>query len=221
VKLPALSLIQNVTLVALSVVSVCLGMQVSALTSEVQKHPSNEQLTSVQEHVDRIDSELDDLRKTSVASFEDWQERDQETRGRLEELSQMSEQSTNVEALLHDLAEMSAEMQNMQAQMQALNAAINNRSTSAPASQSVGKPPASSQKTRANKKASPPFNTLAVESRGGELFLAVSPVGSTNLNDVELLRPSRTFMGWRLNTLAPSEAHFGHPDGSTFTAQVR
>lgn len=58
-KLPALRLIRNGTLAALAGASVYLGIELSALNSKVQEHPSIEQLNSIQSHIDQVDSQLD------------------------------------------------------------------------------------------------------------------------------------------------------------------
>lgn len=220
-KLPALRLIQNGTIAALAGASVYLGIELSALNSKVQEHPSIEQLNSVQSHIDQVDSQLDDLRKTSIASVEDWQESDQEIRDMLGELRREAEQPSDIEALQLELTQLSATMQSVQAQMQDLRAVVNNRLATATAPPADRTSPPSRKEPRAAKNIFPPFNTFAVESRGGEFFLAVSPIGATQLENVELLRPYRSYMGWKLDALDPGEARFERPDGSPFTARIR
>lgn len=220
-KRPVLWFIQNGALAALAGASLYLAIQQSLLTSEVQKRPYIEQFTHLQEHVDRVDSLLDDLRNTSLASLDQLQENDQNLQERLEKLNQAHQQYPDVEGLQHDLAELSADVQSMQAHMQTLKMAIDHRSLTPSPSQAIRPLQASGKQSQAHKKVPPPFNILAVDFRGGELFLAVSPVGSTQLNSVELLRPSHSYMGWKLDALAPGEARFDRPDGSRFTVRVR
>lgn len=60
-----------------------------------------------------------------------------------------------------------------------------------------------------------PFSVLGVEHRGGESFLAVSPLQNTQLQDVQLLRPGDSRAGWQLRSLTSTKAQFGLPNGRT------
>ncbi|SEB32769.1 methyl-accepting chemotaxis protein [Pseudomonas marginalis] len=56
----------------------------------------------------------------------------------------------------------------------------------------------------------PPFTVIGIEYRGGERFLSVAPPGSTQLNQIYLIRPGDAVAGteWRLNTLDGRSARF-------------
>lgn len=61
----------------------------------------------------------------------------------------------------------------------------------------VAAPPraAHTKRTRAKPKPSPPpFEVIGIEYRGGQEFLAVAPPGSTQLSQVDLVRPGDTVM---------------------------
>lgn len=61
----------------------------------------------------------------------------------------------------------------------------------------------------------PPFTPLGIESRGGERFLSVSPVGSSRLGQVRLLGVGDRFGSWSLQRLDLVSAEFrveGHAD---------
>lgn len=65
------------------------------------------------------------------------------------------------------------------------------------------------------KQLTPPFTPLGIESRGGERFLSVSPLGSSSLGQVRLLGVGDRFGSWRLQRLDLVSAEFrveGHAD---------
>jgi hypothetical protein len=64
-------------------------------------------------------------------------------------------------------------------------------------------------------KPSVPFTMLGIEHRGGESFLAVSPLQNAQLQDVQLLRPGESRAGWQLRSLTSTKAQFGLPNGRT------
>lgn len=47
----------------------------------------------------------------------------------------------------------------------------------------------------------PPFDVVGVELRGGERYLAISPMGATDLPRVRLLRQGDTEAGWKLDAI--------------------
>jgi hypothetical protein len=66
-----------------------------------------------------------------------------------------------------------------------------------------------------------PFNILGVDSRGGEIFLVVAAFDVSHLADVVLMRPSNSFMGWRLKSLLTDEARFIRPDGASYIVAIK
>lgn len=220
-RLAVLSSVQNGALIVLACTSLYLALQLSTLNSEMQQHPSNEQLISLQEDIDRVDSLVDDFKKMSLATSADQQASNREIRIELEELDQALRQSPDIEVLQLELTELSADMKSMQAQILTLKTAIEASPAPTAPPGVISQSPAPLRKKSTTGETSPPFQILGVESRGNELFLAVSPMGLSHLANVELLRPSHSFMGWRVKTLALAEAQFRRPDGKFFTAQIR
>ncbi|KPZ10446.1 hypothetical protein, partial [Pseudomonas syringae group genomosp. 3] len=68
----------------------------------------------------------------------------------------------------------------------------------------------------------PPFSVVGVEYRGGERFLSVAPPGSTQLSQLNLIRPGDMVAGsnWQLNSLDDSRALFSI-NGSTRILTLR
>lgn len=221
IRIAVLSSVQNGALILLACTSLYLALQLSTLNSEMQQYPSNEQLTSLQEDIDRVDSLVDDLKKMSLATSADQQANNREIRIELEELGEALRQPPDIEVLQLELAELAADLKSMQAQVLTLKTAIETRPAPTVRPGVSGQSPAPLRKKSTTGETSPPFQILGVESRGNELFLAVSPMDLSHLANVELLRPSHSFMGWRVKTLALAEAQFRRPDGKFFTAHIR
>jgi hypothetical protein len=86
--------------------------------------------------------------------------------------------------------------------------------------QSVVKPATLLTVRKKPRKLSVPFALIGLEYRGGESFLAVSPLQNAQLQNVQLLRPGDSQEGWRLETLTSENAHFILPDGRRHVAKL-
>jgi hypothetical protein len=58
--------------------------------------------------------------------------------------------------------------------------------------------------------APPPFDLIGIEYRGEQEFLAIAPRGSTQLSQINLIRPGDAVIGtkWKLNSLDGASASF-------------
>ncbi|MFD1260419.1 MULTISPECIES: hypothetical protein [Entomomonas] len=54
----------------------------------------------------------------------------------------------------------------------------------------------------------PNFAIVGIESRGGQLFVAVAPSSSAKLNQISLLREGDSYRGWQLKTIRTNAAVF-------------
>lgn len=54
----------------------------------------------------------------------------------------------------------------------------------------------------------PSFAIVGIESRGGQLFVAVAPSSSAKLNQITLLREGDSYRGWQLKTIRTNAAVF-------------
>ena len=67
----------------------------------------------------------------------------------------------------------------------------------------------------------PPFTVIGFEQRGGESFLAVSPLQSNRLADISLLSKGDTQNGWQLSAMEAGRAHFVLPNGKRHVLNIR
>ena len=212
---------QNGALLLLSGTALYLCMQLSALSTDIQHMPTRERLEQVQQQLSEIDVELDRLRQASVMASADYQLSEGAIRKKLNELDQRQAPSVDIQQLQHALATLTAEAERTQAQLQALKVMIEMRPPSGPTK--VASPASRKAKRRENshRPDSLPFNILGLEVRGGESFLALAALNAYRLDDVQLLRPAGSYLGWKLDALTTGEARFKRPDGSSHSLAIK
>jgi hypothetical protein len=217
---PSLSTLQNGALVLLSATSLYLMTEVAGLSTAIGGRPSTDQLEALQLQLDRLDSDVNDAKQPGFVTLEDFELNQQTLTERLDALDQAPDHCESIEQLQDELAALSKDVMSAKTQLLRLETAVENRTVAAPkgVEPRLTKPAAP---LPARKPASLPFNILGVDSRGGEIFLAVAAFDLSHLADVILMRPSASFMGWRLNSLLPDEAHFIRPDGSSHLVTIR
>ncbi|NAT00410.1 hypothetical protein CVE27_01970 [Pseudomonas syringae pv. actinidiae] len=123
---------------------------------------------------------------------------------------------------MQEVVVMGARIEELQVKLQDLRAA---KPASVQITAAKPKTPPPSRKTTAQTKAAeatPPFSVVGVEYRGGERFLSVAPPGSTQLSQLNLIRPGDMVAGsnWQLNSLDDSRALFSI-NGSTRILPLR
>lgn len=66
----------------------------------------------------------------------------------------------------------------------------------------------------------PPFSVQGIEVRGGQKFVAISPLGSVGPEQIQLLRVGDQHLGWRLEVIEPQAVVF-QVDGQSRRLSVR
>lgn len=85
----------------------------------------------------------------------------------------------------------------------------------------TARPTQAKSRSTSPKAINPPFTVIGLEWRGGESFLAVSPMHAARLADVSLLRAGDALDGWRLSAIEPGQARFVLPNGSRHVLNIR
>ncbi|WP_248800910.1 hypothetical protein [Pseudomonas sp. MWU13-2105] len=226
-KRPTLfSIIWGATLILLAGTTVYLGSKLSTLSSAVKSMPSHEGLESIQLHLKKVDTELEGLQSLSCVTEADFQAAQKSVLQRLEALA--AERS--VETVVSGLTALTTQVESTEGALLALKAAVE-----APSSPITTPPPSSAaergssstapkvsrpRKTGTSKSVRLPFTLVGLESRGGELFLAVALTGVRRLEDIELLRPGRVFLGWRVEAFEPGKSRWIRPDGGSLIVSI-
>lgn len=210
--------LQHGALVLLSVALVYLLSEVITLSRAVDALPSSDQIETLQRQLDRLDAEVNDPKQPGFVTVDDFERSQLSITERLDTLDQALEHSDSTEQLLEELSALSSDVMSVKAQLLRLETEIENRAATLP---NPVMPRLKKPVSTALKPASLPFNILGMDSRGGEHFLVVAAFDVSHLADVVLMRPSTSFMGWRLNSLVADEARFKRPDGSSHIVTIK
>ncbi|QQD55377.1 hypothetical protein MHB_0003620 [Pseudomonas fluorescens BBc6R8] len=215
--LPAL---QNGSFVLLTGAALFLGAQLSAPSSAVKQTPSSDQFESTQQRLEVVNAKLEALEQIGFVTEEAFRIRELTLQEQIDALNRTNEQSADVQALRRDLGDLAEQVQLFDTRLQALKYAIDSLRPLAASPAAASTPRPSQPKVITNKPAPLPFNILGVESRGGVMFLAVAATGMTRLDDVELMRVTGSYLGWRLDALLPDTARFRRSDGSSHNVTI-
>jgi len=191
--------------------------RLTQLNTSLAETAGKESLDVILDRLDQFDHRLANADNKYVVSNDDFRSGQQTLSNRLDAIQDLTEQAmTSVEQLeldsasAEDLATLKASVDSLANQLKDLQSrstksAATNLSTPAP---------------RARKNASgayarhtptpPPFELIGIEHRGGQEFLAVAPRGSTQLHQINLIRPGDSVMGtrWKLSSLEGTSAKF-------------
>lgn len=214
----SLATLQNVALVLISAASLYLLTEVTALSTAIKGSSSTDQLEALQLQLDRLDAEVNDPKHSAFISVKDFELNQLMITERLDALAPVLEHSSSLEQVQEDLTALSMDVLSAKAQLLRLETAIENRPVALP---KAVMPRLTKPRSSPLKPASLPFNILGVDSRGGEIFLVVAAFDVAHLADVVLMRPSTSFMGWRLNSLLADEARFIRPDGASQSVAIK
>lgn len=220
-KYPPLLTLQNLALVLLTTASLYLMTHMRGLSSTIAQLPSSDQIVNLQEQLDRLEGEKDSSQRLVFVTPEEFQNSERRTTARLDALDQSVLPIDSINHLQRELTLLSEEVKSTQKQLVSLHSTIASQS---PPRRKPSEFPRAFKPTTPTQTLKPtplPFNILGIDSRGGETFLAIAAPDASHLSDVVLLRPTNTYMGWRLSSLLLDQAHFIRPDGSFLIATIR
>jgi hypothetical protein len=186
----------------------------------VKQTPSSDQFESTQQRLEEVNAKLEALEQIGFVTEEAFRIRELTLQEQLDELNRTIDRSVDVQVLQRDLGDLAAQLQLFDTQLQALKTIVQGLPSLAASPVAAPLPRPTQRKVITNKPAPLPFNILGVESRGGVMFLAVAATGMTRLDDVELLRITGSYLGWRLDALLPDTARFRRPDGSSHNVTI-
>jgi ABC-type transporter Mla subunit MlaD len=190
--------------------------RLSHLSTALAETAGKESLNVILTKLDQVDEKLADADNKYLASNGDFRSGQQALSNRLDAVEALAKQATDfVEQLdlnsasAGDLMVIKASLDGMASQLKALQTLQSKSAASKP-------PPNASiaRKTSVVKAktptAPPPFDLIGIEYRGEQEFLAIAPRGSTQLSQINLIRPGDAVIGttWKLNSLDGASASF-------------
>ncbi|WP_456016771.1 methyl-accepting chemotaxis protein [Pseudomonas fluorescens] len=193
--------------------------QLSQLSNSMAATADKESLDALLARLGKVDERLDTVDGKHLVTNEDFRSGQQALSNRIDAVQAYAKQATESTQELTRNAASSGELVVLKASVETLDSRIHELSQSQikqPASPSKPKavarkpPPVQKPITSVVIPQAPPFTVVGIEYRGGERFLSVAPPGSTQLNQIYLIRPGDAVAGtaWRLNALDGRSARF-------------
>ena len=207
------TLIFSLCLIALASVLAYENHQLSLVSNDLASTADKDSLNALLTRLAKVDERLDAVDGKHLVTNDDFRSGQQALSNRIDTVQAYAKQATET---THDL---SLRVTAAEEQVMVLKASIemiDNRL------QELSKPQTteplaavSPPKTIIRKKPPPapqppPFTVIGIEYRGGERFLSVAPPGSTQLSQINLIRPGDGVTGtaWKLKSMDGRLAHF-------------
>ncbi|KPW76537.1 hypothetical protein [Pseudomonas syringae group genomosp. 3] len=226
---PSLSratVLQILALIALIGMLVYQQWQILHLKTGFESAANLETVNAITQRINGVDDRLDAASQLKSVTIDDFRAGQQALSNRIDAVQALVKQAQDAAqqaaATMQEVVVMNARIEELQVKLQDLRAA---KPASVQISAAKPKTPPPSRKSTAQSKvpeAPPPFSVVGVEYRGGERFLSVAPPGSTQLSQLNLIRPGDMVAGsnWQLNSLDDSRALFSI-NGSTRILPLR
>ncbi|EGH19905.1 MULTISPECIES: hypothetical protein [Pseudomonas syringae group] len=218
---PSLSraaILQILALIVLIGVLVYQQWQILHLKTGFESAANLETVNAITQRINGVDDRLDAASQLKSVTIDDFRAGQQALSNRIDAvqalLKQVQEAAKDAAlqgASMQEVVVMGARIEELQVKLQDLRA-VEAASAQVTAAAKPKTPPSSRKSTAQTKvpEAPPPFSVVGVEYRGGERFLSVAPPGSTQLSQLNLIRPGDMVAGsnWQLNSLDDSRALF-------------
>ena len=187
------------------------------LTTAINGTAGKESLDAIQAKLEQFDERFAAVDQKYLTSNEDFRSGQQALSNRLDVIEGMANQvKERVEHLdlgsaeAEELVLVKATVENVAAELKALQLRHSNSANAKPPL-----PASSTQKAASRAKAKksappPPFDVIGLEHRGGQEFLAIAPIGSNQLSQIQLVRPGDAVTGttWKLRSVDSASASF-------------
>ncbi|WP_122390133.1 hypothetical protein [Pseudomonas savastanoi] len=225
-SLSSATVLQILALIVLIAMLVYQQWQILHLKTGFELAANLETVNAITQRINGVDDRLNAASQLKSVTIDDFRAGQQALSNRIDAVQALVEQAQDAAqqaaATMQEVVVMNARIEELQVKLQDLRAA---KPASVQISVAKPKTPPPSRKPTAQTKvpeAPPPFSVVGVEYRGGERFLSVAPPGSTQLSQLNLVRPGDMVAGsnWQLNSLDDSRALFSI-NGSTRILPLR
>ncbi|RML80609.1 hypothetical protein [Pseudomonas amygdali] len=224
------TVLQILSLIVLIGMLVYQQWQILHLKTGFESAANLETVNAITQRINGVDDRLDAATQLKSVSIDDFRAGQQALSNRidavqalLKQVQEAAKDAAQQGATMEEVVVMGARIEELQVKLQDLRAA-KPASVQFTAAARPKTPPPSRKPTAQTKvpEAPPPFSVVGVEYRGGERFLSVAPPGSTQLSQLNLIRPGDMVAGsnWQLNSLDDSRALFSI-NGSTRILPLR
>ncbi|KWS96419.1 hypothetical protein QCD83_21915 [Pseudomonas savastanoi pv. phaseolicola] len=237
-KLPLRPSLSRATVLQILALIVLIGMlvyqqwQILHLKTGFESAANLETVNAITQRINGVDDRLDAASQLKSVTIDDFRAGQQALSNRIDavqalvkQVQETAKDAAQQGATMEEVVVMGARIEELQVKLQDLRAAKAASAQVTAASKPKATAPSRKATAQAKAKAAevpPPFSVVGVEYRGGERFLSVAPPGSTQLSQLNLIRPGDMVAGsnWQLNSLDDSRALFSI-NGSTRILPLR
>jgi len=207
------TLIFSLCLIALASVLAYENHQLSLVSNDLASTADKDSLNALLTRLAKVDERLDAVDGKHLATNDDFRSGQQALSNRIDTVQAYAKQATET---THDLSlrVTAAEEQVMvlKASIEMIDIRLQELSKPQASAPPVVAPPPKPviRKKPPPAPQPPPFTVIGIEYRGGERFLSVAPPGSTQLSQINLIRPGDGVTGtaWKLKSMDGRLAHF-------------
>ena len=207
------TLIFSLCLIALASVLAYENHQLSLVSNDLAATADKDSLNALLTRLTKVDERLDAVDGKHLVTNDDFRSGQQALSNRIDAIQAYAKQaSKNTQDLSMRVTAAEEQVMVLKASIEMID--IRLQELSKP---QTTEPPAavSPPKTVIRKKPPPapqppPFTVIGIEYRGGERFLSVAPSGTTQLSQINLIRPGDGVTGtaWKLKSMDGRLAHF-------------
>jgi len=207
------TLIFSLCLIALASVLAYENHQLSLVSNDLAATADKDSLNALLTRLTKVDERLDAVYGKHLVTNDDFRSGQQALSNRIDAVQAYAKQATETTQDL-SLRVTAAEEQVMvvKASIEMIDIRLQELSKPQASEPPVVAPPPKPviRKKPPPAPQPPPFTVIGIEYRGGERFLSVAPPGSTQLSQINLIRPGDGVTGtaWKLKSMDGRLAHF-------------
>ena len=207
------TLIFSLCLIALATVLAYENHQLSLVSNDLASTADKDSLNALLTRLAKVDERLDAVDGKHLVTNDDFRSGQQALSNRIDTVQAYAKQATEtthdlslrVTAAEEQVMVLKASIEMIEIRLQELSKPL---TTEPPVIAPLPKPVIRKKPPPAPQP--PPFTVIGIEYRGGERFLSVAPPGSTQLSQINLIRPGDGVTGtsWKLKSMDGRLAHF-------------
>ena len=207
------TLIFSLCLIALASVLAYENHQLSLVSNDLAATADKDSLNALLTRLTKVDERLDAVDGKHLVTNDDFRSGQQALSNRIDTVQAYAKQATEtthdlslrVTAAEEQVMVLKASIEMIEIRLQELSKPL---TTEPPVIAPLPKPVIRKKPPPAPQP--PPFTVIGIEYRGGERFLSVAPPGSTQLSQINLIRPGDGVTGtaWKLKSMDGRSAHF-------------
>lgn len=207
------TLIFSLCLIALASVMAYENHQLSLVSNNLAATADKDSLNALLTRLDKVDKRLDAVNGKHLVTNDDFRSGQQALSNRIDAVQAYAKQASKTTQDLSMRVTAAEELvMVLKASIEMIDIRLQELSKPQASEPPVVAPPPKPviRKKPPPAPQPPPFTVIGIEYRGGERFLSVAPPGSTQLSQINLIRPGDGVTGtaWKLKSMDGRSAHF-------------